>query len=293
MFLVAAVLVICYPRLTQRARATEETVPATELQSESELQTQIETEIKTEIQTETHTQVQTEPESTEAEIRAKHLVVIDPGHQLCGDFGTEPLGPGSQEQKMRVSGGTQGVVTNLPEHELNLAVSLLLRQILTERGYEVAMTREIAEVSISNAERAQMANALGADVFLRIHANGDSNESTDGAMTLCMTPNNPYNADLYEESRLLSDLILDGLCEATGARKRSVWETDTMTGINWSEVPVTIVEMGFMTNAAEDRLLSDPNYQLKIAQGIADGLDRYFAALSEQSEAQESPGEET
>ena len=49
-----------------------------------------------------------------------------------------------------------------------------------------------------------------------------------------------------------------------------------MTGINWSSVPVTIVEMGFMTNEQDDRQMSDPDFQDTMAQGIADGIDSYF-----------------
>ena len=52
--------------------------------------------------------------------------------------------------------------------------------------------------------------------------------------------------------RKLSDCVLDELVNSTVFSKQSVWETDTMSGINWCRVLVTIVEMGFMTNAEED-----------------------------------------
>lgn len=51
---------------------------------------------------------------------------------------------------------------------------------------------------------------------------------------------------------------------------------DTMTGINWSEIPVTIIELGFMSDAEEDRQMQDASMQNNMVQGIADGLDRYF-----------------
>lgn len=219
----------------------------------------------------------TESETTGSVETEPYLIVIDPGHQLYGDYSTEPIGPGAEEEKPRVASGTQGIVTGIPEYELTLRVSLLLKDVLEARGYEVYLIRDTNDVSISNAERAQIANELQADAFLRIHGNGDADNSVHGALTICMTPTNPYNSALYTDSRLLSDLILAELCHFTGAKNRSVWETDTMTGINWCQVPVTIVEMGFMTNEEEDRLLSDPDYQRKIAEGIAAGLDLYFA----------------
>jgi len=220
--------------------------------------------------------VATEPEETEPPQQLRPLVVIDAGHQARGNSEKEPIGPGASQQKDKVSSGTQGVVTRLEEYELNLQVAQKLQRLLEDRGYRVEMIRRDHDVNISNAQRAILANELGADAFVRIHANGDEDPTVQGVMTLCQTPQNPYNSLLYPQSKALSQYVLDETVAATGAKKQFVWETDTMSGINWCQVPVTIVEMGYMSNPEEDRLLSTEDYQQKLAQGIANGIDRYF-----------------
>ena len=141
------------------------------------------------------------------------------------------------------------------------------------RDNAISLLQEAAEQE--NADAA-VANEAKADAFLRIHANGSENSAQKGAMTICQTPQNPYNGDLYEESKALSEAVLDGLVNAAGCERQKVWETDTMSGINWSEVPVTIVEVGYMSNPEEDALLATAEYQAKIVIGIANGVDRYF-----------------
>lgn len=146
------------------------------------------------------------------------------------------------------------------------------------RGYQVIMVRTTHDVNLSNSERAQVANDAQADAFIRIHANGSTDTSVNGAMTICQTAGNPYNAGFYEQSRSLSGCVLDELVAATGCKKQYVWETDTMSGINWCQVPVTIVEMGYMTNPNEDSLMAAGDYQARIADGIANGIDKFLGA---------------
>ena len=222
-----------------------------------------------------------EQEQKEKEIASQYLIAIDAGHQGKGNFGQEPIGPGASQTKTKVAGGTRGTSTGVPEYELTLDISLQLRDELETRGYKVLMIRETNDVDITNAERAQIANEADADAFIRVHANGADSASANGAMTICQTPSNPYNSEYYEDSKRLSELVLDAYTEATGIRKQYVQETDTMTGINWCTVPVTIIELGFMTNPEEDRKMQDDEFQKLMVQGLADGIEAYIEEKKE------------
>lgn len=219
---------------------------------------------------------ETAPPVTQPSGKNGYVICIDAGHQEHANTDKEPLGPGSTEMKTKVSSGTQGRTTGVPEYIVTLQVALKLQAILEERGYEVLMTRTAHDVNISNAERAQMANEANVDAFVRIHCNGVDNSEVNGLLTMCQTRNNPWNGDRYDTYRRLSQCVLDEACRTTGAKNMGIQETDTMTGINWCEVPTTLVEMGFMTNPEEEQKLIDDAYQDLLAEGIANGIDAFL-----------------
>ncbi len=217
--------------------------------------------------------------------RREQIIVIDAGHQAEGSSAKEPNGPGSDVMKAEVSWGAEGAYSG-DEHALNLEVALLLRDQLISRGYSVVMIRETADVNISNMARAEIANKYNAAAYVRIHANSYEDTTMQGAMTICQSEANPYPdcAATYDESRLLSERVLQAFCKTTGMQQLEIREMDDMTGTNWSKVPTTLVEMGFLSNKSDDMLMATKYFKERAAEGIADGLDAYFTIMDSRVE---------
>jgi N-acetylmuramoyl-L-alanine amidase len=142
------------------------------------------------------------------------------------------------------------------------------------------MTRYNSEVNISNIERANIGNNSNSSVMIRLHADGSSNNAVNGVSVL--VPSNKYinNNSIIINSHAYGNYILQGIISKTNAKNNGLVERSDLTGFNWSEIPVILVEMGFLTNQIEDALLNSAYYQNKIILGIIDGLAAYFLSIN-------------
>lgn len=204
------------------------------------------------------------------------VVVVDPGHQGHGNSAQEPIGPGSSTTKDKVTSGTSGVSSGTAESTIALAIGLKLRDALQARGIKVVMTRTSQDVDLSNIQRTKIANEAHAALYIRVHADGADSSSTHGIHTLYPATISGWTDDIAVLSKRAAQLAQNALVAATGASDRGLDARDDMTGFNWSDVPVIIPELGFMSNPEEDRLLNSASYQQKIADALADAAVRFI-----------------
>jgi N-acetylmuramoyl-L-alanine amidase len=198
---------------------------------------------------------------------AGKTIVLDPGH---GGEETGAVGPGGHIEK-----------------DIDLAVALQLKPLLEQAGARVIMTRtadarvlpaERAGDASSSVERTQMdlaarsaiANAAGADLYLSIHSNGGA--PGEGGTESYWASNN-LNAPL---SRHLAELTQAELLSAFHLTDRGAKQRP-FNVIRMSDAPAALVEMAFLTDWAEERLLASPEGQAAAAAALARAIQRYFA----------------
>ncbi|ASA21224.1 N-acetylmuramoyl-L-alanine amidase [Paenibacillus donghaensis] len=210
-----------------------------------------------------------------ARATGQKVICIDAGHQSKGNNAKEPISPGSRTVKPKVSSGTQGVATGKPEYKLTLEVALKLEKVL-QNDYKVVMLRRSNNVDISNSERATRCNQAGADLALRLHADGNDNRSIQGMSFLYPSADSPSTKKIAPQSLEITKVLSKAVLKETQATSRGLIPRSDLTGFNWSKVPVLLIEMGFMTNREEDLKLSQAAYQDKIVLGIKKGLDSYY-----------------
>ncbi|MDO4562996.1 MAG: N-acetylmuramoyl-L-alanine amidase [Clostridia bacterium] len=201
------------------------------------------------------------------------IVCVDAGHGIAEKNKRERVAPNSEETKAAFLGGTSG--STYTEEELNLIVAQKMEKKLCELGAVVHMARTDHTTDMGNIDRAEFAYEHNSDLWIRIHADGSENRDARGISVLI-----PSNACVEEGVRAASARaaknVLDALIAQTRAKNRGLIKRDDLVGFNWTKVPVILIEMGFMSNAEEDELLSRGDYQEKIVQGVADGLEEYW-----------------
>jgi len=205
-------------------------------------------------------------------IAAAALVCLDPGHGTAPEIGRqyEPIGPGSAQLKIKDPGGAAG------EAPVALAIARRTRTLLRARGYRVAMTRDGTGYRGGNRDRARFCNARGAALMIRIHADGSSDPGIRGISTLVPALRRGWTGDVYGTSRRAGTFLQSELIAATGARNLGVVERADLTGFNWADVPVVLVETGFMSNSREAGLLRSAAYQQQLAGALARGTQRFL-----------------
>ncbi|MBS9776434.1 MAG: N-acetylmuramoyl-L-alanine amidase [Fusobacterium sp.] len=209
--------------------------------------------------------------------RGNYLIYIDPGHQKTRNKALEERAPNSKIKKTKVSSGTQGIKTKKYEYQLTLEIGLKLKEALRKKGYKVKMTRETNDVNISNKERAILVNESKASLYIRLHSDGDINKSVNGASVLIASKKNKhYTSNLQKQSENFAKILINEYSKATNFKNRGISYRDDLTGTNWSKVPNILLEMGFMSNEAEDMKMSDEKYQEKMVQGIINGIEYYL-----------------
>lgn len=208
--------------------------------------------------------------------RIEKIVMLDPANQAVVNAEQVEIGPGTEETKQGASTGTVGTTLGTKESELNLLYAKLLKTELESRGYQVLLTRDTDEINLSNKSRAILANESEATVFVRIQMNFSENSSLTGVMGVCMTADSTFNKELHNDSYRLATRLVQGVLDNTACENQGIYETDQMTAINWSEKPVALVKLGYLSNAEEEAKLIDTGYQKEIIEGLADGLDAYY-----------------
>lgn len=179
------------------------------------------------------------------------VVVIDPGHG--------GRAPGATKQGIR-------------EKDIDLAIALELQEIFEESGEDIGVY--FTRTDDSNPtfdQRVQLANRAQADLFISIH----NNSMASGRMSGVHGTQVMYD-ESSEESKRFAQICLEEVTEELGSVDKGLVEGDSIYIIRTSEVPVALIEVGFMTNQKELKLLNSQEYQQQAAQGIYSAILRAF-----------------
>lgn len=179
---------------------------------------------------------------------ANKLIVIDPGHG-----GKDP--------------GAISPFTNKKEKEFVLDIGLKLKRKLENIGYKVYMTRDY-DTYIGLYDRAEIANELGANVFVSIHINASAKEAPNGVEML-------YVPETGRDNYGFARMMQNELVRVTRAFDRGLSQRPNLVVIRETNMPAVLAECGFLTNAAEESKLNSDAYIDQIVEGLYQGIIKY------------------
>lgn len=208
-------------------------------------------------------------------VKKEYLVVINAGHQGKANSAREPYAPGSKIKKAKVASGTRGISTRVAESKRNLQIAKLLEKELKAQGIKVYMIRTSQNVNISNATRAKRANKKKADLVISLHCDASGNRSAKG-ITMLVPKKSKWSKKIYSKSLSAGKKVQKQVIKATKATDRGISKRGDLTTFNYSTVPTILIEMGFMTNKAEDKKLGKKSYQKKLSKGMTKGIINYL-----------------
>jgi len=174
-----------------------------------------------------------------------------------------------------VSSGTSGAVAG-PESGVNLDVGLRLHDILTSNGVIVVMTRTTQDVDLCNSERAAIANASHADLFIRLHCAAGSQHD---CFVLYPDPIPGWTDDIAAESKRAAGIVQTEYSKHTGIPDAGIVPRTDISGFNYSDVTAILPEMLHMRNVDDDKLAATPAFRQVMAEGLAIGILEYLKTL--------------
>lgn len=199
------------------------------------------------------------------------IVGINPGHQKKTIKKHYPIAPGSHKKGKGVKTGACGRWTRVNEYETVLQIGLKLRKLLEDEGATVVMTRTTNDVMLTNIDRARMLNKAGVDVALQLHCNGSSNHRSHGCSAYYRN-----NSEWVAESKRIAKAMVDCISKKTGCKNRGIRVHNEYMSLNWTTTLSALVEMGYLSNRKEDKLLATDSYRQKMAEGLLEALHVYF-----------------
>lgn len=191
---------------------------------------------------------------------------IDADGQMALDKKSEFIAPQSKLLKERMNERHIGTYTGIYDYDVNFKVALKLKKALEDEGATVIMSRESADISKSNRERADYLNKFSCDLVVSISCESSKNPIESGIQVYIPKLTNS------EETKKFAEIVLNKLSEGLGIDKPNVKVSNDITFLNWSKGNAIKIELGYLSNRTEEKRLGNDNYQQMYARYIKDSI---------------------